>query len=64
MPRSRRFMVYALMLAGGVKAILGGNVEMSGGMRCGWRGDGLGLGVRRVGGGCVEDDLAIGSDMQ
>ena len=52
------------MLAGGVKAILGGNVEMSGGMRCGWRGDGLSLGVRRVGGGCVEDDLAVGSDVQ
>ena len=52
------------MLAGGVKAILGGNVEMSGGMRCGWRGDGLGLGVQRVGGGCADDDLAVGSDLQ
>ena len=64
MPRSNRFMVSAVMLAGGVKAILGGNGDLSGGMRCGCRGDGLGLGVRRVVGVCTGGDLAVGSDVQ
>ena len=64
MPRSSRFMVSVVMLAGGFRAILGGNVEMSGGMSCGCRGDGLGLGLRRVGVGCAKDDLAVGSDVQ
>ena len=63
-PRSSRFMVSLVMLEGGFRAILGGSVEISGGMRSGCRGDGLGLGVRRVGIGCTEVDIAVGSDVQ
>ena len=64
MPRSNRFMVSAVMLAGGVKSILGGNGNLSGGMRCGCRRDGLGLGVRRVVGVYAEGDLDVRSDVK